>query len=69
MKKKERVAYLNSTMEELHKHLTNTESALVHWSIDRHTKQMKNSREKSNMKKKIAVLKTFIRQKELAHGA
>lgn len=68
MKKKEYTAFCNASEKDLKKYLSDAQSALAHWSIDRYTKQSKNSREGQLLRKKIAVLRTYVRQKELIHG-
>ncbi len=51
--------------EELVKELGALEITLRSLRLDRYTKQTKNTREGRQLRKKIAVIQTFMRQKEL----
>ncbi len=53
--------------EELTKVLADAQSALEIYTMGRYSKQSKNSREGRLLKRKIAVVKTLLRQKELTH--
>lgn len=66
MKTKEKKSLAHQSKEELVKEITALKGKITTIRLDRFTKQMKNSRETREMRKKIAVMETFIRQKELA---
>ena len=65
MKYKEKQNFIKTSIQELTKEVVSLEEKLKKLKIDRHVKQMKNSREGRTIRKKIAVLKTFIKQKQL----
>lgn len=55
------------TVGELSKVLADAEGALKLYELGRFTKQSKNSREGRALKRKIAIIQTLRRQKELVH--
>ena len=65
MKQKDKQNYSKTGIQELKKEIESLEDTLKKLRIDRYVKQMKNSREGKMIRKKIAVLKTFIQQKQL----
>jgi len=65
MKYKEKQNFIKTSIQELTKEVISLEEKLKKMKVDRHVKQMKNSREGRTMRKKIAILKTFIKQKQL----
>ena len=67
MKKKEKQTVSAMTREELVKILKDAQSALDIYVIGRYSKQSKNTREGKLLKRKIAILSTLMRQKELIH--
>jgi ribosomal protein L29 len=66
MKYKEKQNYNKTSIPELVKEVENLQGKLKKLTVDRHVKQLKNSREGRGMKKRIAVFKTFIKEKQLA---
>lgn len=67
MKKKEKQTVSAMTRDELVKILKDAQSALDIYVIGRYSKQSKNTREGRLLKRKIAILSTLMRQKELIH--
>jgi len=67
MKKKEKQTLMALKLEELAKILADAKNALDILSIGRYSKQSKNAHEGTALVRKIAVVKTLMRQKELAH--
>jgi len=67
MKKKERTSLQAMTPEELSRVIQDASDALAAFHVNRYSKQSKNVREGKNLRKKIAVAKTFVRLKELSH--
>ena len=67
MKIKEKQTLAAMKSEELAKVLADARGALEIYEMGRMTKQAKNSREGRALKRKIAVIETFVRQKELIH--
>ena len=65
MKYKEKQNFIKTNVLELVKEVDSLEEKLKKLKVERHVKQMKNSREGRTIQKKIAVLKTFIQQKQL----
>lgn len=63
MKTKDKKSLSSQTKEELVKEVTDLKSKLVTMKLERFTKQMKNTREAREMRKKIAVIKTYITAK------
>lgn len=68
MKKKEKSHYQGMPVEELRKVSHDTQEELVALSMKRFTEPQKNSRGLLVHRKKLAVIKTIIRQKELSGG-
>jgi len=56
-------------IEELTKNLTELQGKLRTFLHTQNTKQLKNTREGRNIKRKIAVIKTILHQKEFVHEA
>lgn len=67
MKKKEKQTMAGMKIEELKKVLADATRALDIYMIGRYSKPSKNVREGTALKRKIAIVETLIRQKELAH--
>ena len=63
MKKKEKISLSHASKEELEKEVNALRAKSTSLRLDRYTKQMKNTRERRQLRKKIAILQTFIRQK------
>jgi ribosomal protein L29 len=68
MKKKDRQIIFQTDVIELKKQARELEKALAAGEVNRYTNQSKNVRERKNLRRKLAVIRTVIRQKELAHG-
>lgn len=66
MKQKEKTSLSHMSIEELVKELGTIQAKLRFLRVERHTKHMKNTREARGLRLKIAVIETFIRQKELS---
>ena len=66
MKYKEKQNVVKTNIQELVKEVVVLQEKLKKLKIDRHVKQMKNSREGREIQKRIAILKTFIQEKQLA---
>ncbi len=60
MKTKDKKSIANESKEELVKEMTNLKAKLLSWRLDRYTKQVKNTREAREIRKKIAIIETFI---------
>jgi len=69
MKYKEKQNFIKTNVLELVKEVDSLEEKLKKLKVERHVKQMKNSREGRTIQKRIAVLKTFINQKQIATQA
>ena len=67
MKKKEKSELRGATLEELKKQISSVEKTVAEKMRDRATKSVKNVREIKMLRKKLAVLKTIVRQKEFTH--
>lgn len=67
MKTKEKQTLAAMKAEELKKVLVDAQNALQIYAIGRYSKQSKNSREGRALKRKIAIIETLMRQKELIH--
>lgn len=65
MKKKEKTSVATMSREEATKELGVLQKKLGAMRLARFTKQQRNTREGREMRKKIAVIQTFLRQKEL----
>ncbi len=65
MKKKEKQSLQSMSTEALSKDLRQITDKLAATLLSRYTKQSKNIREARTMRRKIAVIKTILRQKEL----
>ncbi|HCM82414.1 MAG: hypothetical protein UW37_C0009G0012 [Candidatus Gottesmanbacteria bacterium GW2011_GWA2_44_17] len=68
MKYKEKQNLKKTSVPELLKEAEKLEEQQRKIRVDRYTKQMKNSREGKNIRKKIAVILTFIKEKELQNA-
>ena len=69
MKYKEKQNFIKTPVQELAKEVSLLEEKLKKIKVERYVKQMKNSREGRTIQKRIAVLKTFINQKQIATQA
>ncbi len=67
MKKKEIQAMHTMKLPELAKVIGETQMKLAEYMLNRYSKQSKNVREGSNYRKRIAIAKTILSQKELSH--
>lgn len=67
MKTKAQTALKAMTAVELLKVLVDAKTALVILTMNRYTKQSKNVREGKSLREKIAIVSTFLRQKEIVH--
>ncbi len=67
MKKKEKLSLRSMKIDELKKILIEAQKDIAKKRVIRHTTQSKNVQDLSAIKRKIAVLETFIREKELSH--
>ncbi len=67
MKKKEKQTLSAMGKEELGKVLTDAKRALAIYAVGRYSKPAKNVREGTALKRKIAIIETLMRQKELTH--
>jgi ribosomal protein L29 len=68
MKHKDKISIMDAAAEELTKQAGDIRAKLSGLKIDRFTKPPKNSREVKNLRQKLAVVLTALRQKELQHG-
>ena len=67
MKKKEMTSIKAMTAKELKKVLADAKTALAILTMNRYTKQSKNVHEGTALRRKIAVVSSELRQKELTH--
>jgi len=68
MKKKEKTSLKTMSAAELGKVLVDAKTALaIRQLADRYTKQSKNVHEAGALRRKIAVVSTLLRQKEIVH--
>lgn len=65
MKTKDRKELHNKTVAELASMLKDTHEALAKLVLDKAQNKVKNTSELSNLRRKIAVIKTILREKEL----
>ncbi len=65
MKRKDKEQFKTLSLSELRKTLQDMEEKLKIWSVERRVKQVKNVREVAELRRKIAVALTIIREKEL----
>lgn len=65
MKYKEKQNMRKTDIRDLLKEVERLEETLKKIRLDRYVKQMKNSREGKNIRKRIAVLLTYIKEKQL----
>lgn len=66
MKYKDKQNAQKTTAQDLIKEVAGLEDKLKKIRVDRHVKQIKNSREGKNIRKKIAILLTYIKEKQLS---
>jgi len=66
MKYKEKQDIKKMSIQDIVKEVDALEQTLKKIRIERYTKQMKNSREGKNIRKRIAVLLTFQKEKQLS---
>jgi ribosomal protein L29 len=66
MKYKEKQDIKKMSIQDIVKEVDALEQTLKKIRVDRYTKQMKNSREGKNIQKRIAVLLTFQKEKQLS---
>ncbi len=67
MKKKEKSSYHGMTENELQGALRDTQKQIDSYLTTKYTKQIKNTREIRNLKKREAVIMTILKDKELHH--
>jgi ribosomal protein L29 len=67
MKKKDIQSMRQMKQEELVKAMSETKDKLAKMLIDRYSKQSKNIREGRELRKKIAIASTILREKEITH--
>jgi ribosomal protein L29 len=67
MKSKAQTTLQAMTSKELVKVLVDAKTALAILTMNRYTKQSKNVREGKALRQKIALVSTFLRQKEIVH--
>lgn len=65
MKKKDKSNYHGMTEKELESALSDMQKQITTYQTEKYTKQMKNTREMRNLKKKQAVILTILHAKEL----
>jgi len=64
MKYKEKQSVKKTTVQELLKEIEELEKKLRKLNVDRHVKEMKNTREGRNIRKRIAIVATFLKEKQ-----
>jgi ribosomal protein L29 len=67
MKKKEKVTLYNQDSAELVKQAAELRRKIDNQRLARYTKPSKNLREANGWRKKLAIILTYIRQKEIQH--
>ncbi len=67
MKKKEKTSFRSMTVAELDKVITESQSKLAAFMINRYSKQSKNVHEGRALRSKLAVVMTAKRMKEFNH--
>ncbi len=67
MKLKERTTIANMSVTELAKLIAEEKHKLADYRVNRYSKQSKNVRESTAMRRKIAIMQTALRAKELLH--
>lgn len=67
MKKKEKTQIQAASITDLHKQIIALEKTITEKMRDRITKQVKNVREIKELRRKVAIIKTIIAQKELVN--
>lgn len=67
MKKKEMTTITGMKTTELAKAIRENTDKLAQYLLNRYSKQSKNTREGTAYRRKIAVLQTILKQKELLH--
>jgi ribosomal protein L29 len=68
MKKKDREKLRQMKSEDLRNELGQSQKKLQDFMIHRSVRTVKNVREGREMRKKIAVIRTILREGELTHG-
>lgn len=68
MKRKDKTDISALSKEDLIKEIMSDKKHLVELAINRYTKQLKNIREYKLIRKKVALLSTYLRQKEIHNG-
>lgn len=66
MKTKEKQTLRKTPVSELVGQVGELEKTLRKMNVDRYTKETKNSRERKLIRKKIAVMKTFVKEQSVA---
>ncbi|MBI5449158.1 hypothetical protein HY948_02465 [Candidatus Gottesmanbacteria bacterium] len=64
MKTKEKQALYSANQSELQKEADSTEAKLAQAMVSRFTKPSKNTREVRSLHRRLAVVRTFLREKE-----
>jgi ribosomal protein L29 len=67
MKRKDITTLAGADIKELKKDIETARKNLATLLLNRYTKPSKNVREAKEIKKKIAVMLTFVKQKEITH--
>jgi ribosomal protein L29 len=67
MKLKERTAIANMKVVELVKLIAEEKHKLADYRVNRYSKQSKNVRETTAIRRKVAIAQTVLRSKELLH--
>lgn len=68
MKRKDKTVIFENTADELAKQADEIRVKITQLKVDRFTKPAKNSREIKNLRYKLAIILTAVRQKEMFHG-
>ncbi len=68
MKKKDRMAFHSTSLDDLKKQLVEIEKKNTHIRLSQSTTRSKNTRELRRARHTIAVIQTIMRESELAYG-
>ncbi len=68
MKQKEKQTIQAMAVSEIRKQVAEARGALANYTVNRYSKQSKNTRERRGLRKRIAVLLTMVHEKETQHG-
>jgi ribosomal protein L29 len=68
MRKKDKQTIIDATLAEINKQITDLRSKIKIMKIERFSKASKNVREIKNLRQKLAVILTILKEKELQHG-